>query len=57
MSDESGHKWKSERQMTDYGTGYEILTICEVCGIEHPGQEFLDRIPTCAEIEYAEQNP
>jgi len=49
------HQWKSERQMVDYGTGYEYLAVCDVCGIEHPGEEFLDRIPTCVEVVYALQ--
>ena len=57
MMDETGHKWKSERQMVDYGMGYEYITVCDVCGIEHPGEEFLDRVPTCEEVKWADENP
>lgn len=46
----ASHKWKSERQMTDYGTGTEYVTACEECGMESQGDpaEFPDfQYPIC----------
>ena len=33
----ASHRWKSERQMTDYGTGYEYFSVCDECGCENRG--------------------
>lgn len=36
----SSHRWKRERQMTDYGAGYEYIVVCDDCGCENRGDPF-----------------
>ena len=58
MPDEKPHKWISKRSGGDPAeeSSYEMVTYCERCGIEHPGDEFLDRIPDCDAILWAMQD-
>jgi hypothetical protein len=47
------HSFKRERQMTDYGTGFEYLRVCKNCGLEDQGHpaEFPDiQYPNCGDM-------
>jgi hypothetical protein len=51
------HTWKSEKQMTDYGSGTEYVTVCKECGYEDRGSpaEFPElKYPFCHGLEDTE---
>lgn len=58
MSDPTKHEWKSQRQGGNPANAesYEWVTFCTKCGIEYPGKEFLDRIPDCDAVIWANEN-